>query len=185
MLAAEVTAFHEAGHAVAARLRGAVVHSVSLDPGLTTYSLARTKGQAPKVFRNGVMVGKLPEEPQAREPTEADAFIAFSGPWAAVRCRWTQPTLDRPDQHGNTFSTYLDAVLRKNTSDYETYSEAPKPPNAESLWSDELERHWPVIIVIARKLYPEHLDKQRFESNRQRWRKRRQTNRKRIPAGRT
>lgn len=160
MQAKLVTAFHEAGHAVAARLRSATVHSMQLDPGLMTYSLPRSKGSAPKLFRNGVQVAKRTEQLQARELTEADAFIAFAGPWAAVRCRWNLP-LDATDEHGNTFSTYLDAVLRTNTTDYATYLEAPKPAGIEQLWSHELERYRPVISVIAKKLYAEHRDRKR------------------------
>lgn len=178
MQARLVTAFHEAGHAVAARLRGATVHSMQLDPGLMTYSLPRSKGNAPKHFRNGVQVAKRPETQPAQEPTEIDGFTAFAGPWAAVRCRWNLP-LDATDEHSNTFSTYLDAVLRTNTSDYATYSQAPKTAGIEADWIAELERHWPIITVIARKLCAQHSEQQRCQANKQRWHARRRTKRAR------
>ncbi|WP_131811297.1 hypothetical protein [Mycobacterium kubicae] len=151
-----------------------------------TYSLPRFKEGALKLFRNGVQISQLPEQhQQARKLTEADGFIAFSGPWAAVRCRWNLP-LAATDEHGNTFSAYLDAVLRTNTSDYQTYSQAPKPAGIENDWSAELERHWPNISIIARKLYAEHIARQRWQAKKKRWRARRRAKRAKIvkPLGR-
>ncbi|GLD03395.1 hypothetical protein Mkiyose1088_52610 [Mycobacterium kiyosense] len=65
--------------------------------------------------------------------------------------------------------------MRTNTSDYESYSKAPKPVAIENDWHAELERHWPMISVIAKRLYTEYRDRKLRQANKQRWRARRRT----------
>lgn len=164
----EVTAYHEAGHAIAIRLRGGTVNSVTVEPGLTTYLMPH-KRQI--LWRNGVRV----KEPQEPEPLiEDDGFIAYAGSWAETRCRWTLPTVDAKDEHGHHFSEYVSAILEMNTSDYKHYQQATKAVGAEDGWSAELERHWPAIQLVAKRLYAEHMEQKRWRAQRRRWRARRQ-----------
>jgi hypothetical protein len=168
------TAYHEAGHAIAVQIRGGTVTSITIDPGLTSYEMPPQPNGVR--FRNGVMVNK----PEPQPVNKDDGFIAYAGSWAETRCRWTMPTLDTKDEHGHTFSTYVAAILRTNTSDYVAYQQAAKMVGAESLWSTQLERHWPAIQLVARRLYAEHLDHRRRQAQRRRWQARRRRHRSQV-----
>ena len=168
-----VTAHHEAGHATAVQMRGGTVQSITLVPGLTTFTLPTHRLFR---FRNGVRV----ENPQPPERNTADdAFIAFAGPWAATRCRWPMPTLDVPDEHGHSFGEYVTAILQENTSDFAAYQDADKPLGAEQLWTTELEQQWSHIKLAAGRMFAAHRDYQRRQREKRRRKVRRAVNRHR------
>jgi hypothetical protein len=164
------TAYHEAGHAIAVQLRGGAVTQITIEPGLTVFTLPR---EPQKLYRNGVRVA----DPQPYEPTQDDAFVAYAGPWAQERCHWRMPTLDVPDEHGNSFAQYVVARLEKNTTDHADYLAAPKPPDADELWSAELEQHWPRIQQVAQRMFAKQMDFRRRQINRQRSMTRQRINR--------
>jgi len=139
-----VTAVHEAGHAVAVELRGGKVSQITLEPGLTEFSLPR--GQ--KLFRNGVMIA----QPQPREPGESDAFVAFAGNWASARARF----LSTPSDQRQSFTAYVTPELKRNISDCQTYEAIELPEGIEERWHAELLDNWPKITTRAQKLLEEH-----------------------------
>jgi hypothetical protein len=71
------------------------------------------------------------------------------------------PTLDVPDEHGHSFGEYVTAILQENTSDYAAYQDADKPPDAEQLWTAELEQQWPRIQLVVRRMFAAHREHQR------------------------
>ncbi len=157
-----LTACHEAGHAIAVQMRGGTVTSITIDPGLTTYKMPHHRVIR---FRNGEMV-KNPQPPDRM--TADDGFIAYAGSWAETRCRWPMPTLDTRDEHGRTFSEYVAAILQMNTRDFATYQEAAKPPDAEQLWTAELEQQWPRIKLAAGRMFAAHREDQRRQVEKRR-----------------
>ena len=168
-----VTAHHEAGHAIAVQMRGGMVTSIQIDPGLTTYKMPHHRVIR---FRKGEMV-KNPQPPD--RTTADDGFIAYAGSWAETRCRWPMPTLDTHDEHGHSFGECVTAILQENTSDYAAYQEAAKPPDAEQHWSAELERQWPRIHLAAERMFAAHRDYQRRQVEKRRRKVLRALNRRR------
>lgn len=139
-----VTAIHEAGHAVAVELRGGKVSRITLEPGRTEFSLP--SGQ--KLFHNGVIIA----QPQPREPNQSDAFVAFAGNWSSARARF----LSTPDDQRQSFTAYVAAELKRNTSDRQTYEAIELPEGIEEGWHAELLNNWSKIIGRAQRLLEEH-----------------------------
>jgi hypothetical protein len=143
----QVTAHHEAGHAVAVLMRnGGQLHYVDINAsdewlGYTHYA------------------SKPPDR----------AFITFAGPWAEARTQWPLTDLDGVDGNGSTFDDYVGAAFLANIDgDAELYRDlynAEHPelrrfrPRLEQFWSrTELEKVWPVIQKVAQLLLSEGAD---------------------------
>jgi hypothetical protein len=138
-----VTAHHEAGHAVAAVMRGAgELRSVTIER--TDEYLGHTG------FRG--------------KPCDS-AFVTYAGPWAEARAQWPHPTLDGEDDDGCIFGDYVTGAFLLNAdgdgADYRRHcaddgallgGHAHLLGSREDVWSYELERQWPVIQQIAMRL---------------------------------
>ncbi|BBY08113.1 M50 family metallopeptidase [Mycobacterium noviomagense] len=160
-----LTAHHEAGHAVAALLRGGgELKSMTIEP--TADYAGCTWSRSKAVDR---------------------AFIVYAGPWAEARVRWNGPTLDDFDEDGLDFNDHLMTAFLRNPDDRAAYKEAggggdpfqhtigqmlPSAGSAdrdsladflrqqaaqlgidmahpEQVWTAELERVWPAICEVA------------------------------------
>ncbi|MFN3004594.1 hypothetical protein [Mycolicibacterium wolinskyi] len=130
-----ITTHHEAGHAVAASMRGGSEPvSVTIEP--TDGHLGYTR-----------WCGK---------PCD-NAFITFAGPWAEARAQWPLPILDGEDTDGATFADYIAAAwLRNRDGDAADYQRATQVDREllgdhydevarESIWQLQLERQWSAI----------------------------------------
>ena len=138
----EIVAHHEAGHAVAAVMRGgSLLLSVELSPG------------GPE--RDGIT--------WARAKQFDSAFMSWSGPWAEARYQWGERALDAEDEDGATFSDYVagvflaggrdDAGAIRQSRRAEPYQvPAELIAASERVWSMELERAWPAVQEVARLL---------------------------------
>ncbi|MCV7176136.1 hypothetical protein [Mycolicibacterium sphagni] len=139
-----LTAQHEAGHAVAALLRGGGdLVSVTIEP---TAKYAGHTGFRSKVFDS--------------------AFITYAGPWAEARCQWPDGLdLESEDDDGLTFDDYVMGAWLRNPDDWADYEAACAadvtafgyPADLlhfrETAWCRELEGGpWPVIQQIAELL---------------------------------
>jgi hypothetical protein len=148
-----LTAHHEAGHTVAAMLRGGgEVVSITIDADTAT----RCAGSA--------AIGHIHFRVKACD----EEFVTYAGPWAKARAQWHEPTLDAEDDDGYVFADYvsgaflynsdgdladltrLRADLRRLWADPSQFATAVKA--AEAVWSHELERRWPVIEAVAAML---------------------------------
>jgi hypothetical protein len=135
----EVTAHHEAGHAVAVVMRGGQLHYIDLTAtdeyrGYTHFSSKSCDS----------------------------AFIIYGGLFAEARVKWPLADLDGEDDDGCTFPNYVWGALSANIDgDNEAYKAAldsesaaaelaPFQPRREQVWRKELERVWPVIREVAR-----------------------------------
>ena len=141
-----LTACHEAGHAVAAVLRGGTFDCISIEPTVTRDGFIHTRGV---------------------KACDAE-FVIFAGPWADARADWPALTLDRVDGDGSTFDDYLTASMRANANDLRQYvperdipfellftagREVPQIPLArDQSWYVELETCWPTIQLVASML---------------------------------
>ena len=94
-----LTACHEAGHAVAAVLRGGTFDSISIEPTVTRDGFIHTRGV---------------------KACDAE-FVKFAGPWAGARADWPALPLDGVDGDGSTFDDYLRASMRANANDLRQY----------------------------------------------------------------
>jgi hypothetical protein len=128
------TAHHEAGHAVAAVMRGGDVHHLKLgDP--TDAGLLDVDRESIGVTRNTSDSWNVP-------------FVAFAGPWAQWRHRketgetedWdlVWDWLDAGSDNG------WDPLGDYTLMDYDNLTEAQI-----ALWIEELEPHWPAIVAVA------------------------------------
>jgi hypothetical protein len=141
----ELTAHHEAGHAVAVLMRGAgQLHYIDLNAtdeylGYTHY---------------------------ASKPCDS-AFITYAGVWAEARAQWPLADLDAEDDDGCTFNDYvLGAFLANIDGDaepYRTLMDADPLPvefqrRREQCWDQELEREWTVIQTVAQLLLADSAD---------------------------
>jgi hypothetical protein len=138
-----VTAHHEAGHVVAAVMRGeGELRSVTIDR--TDEYLGHTG------FRG--------------KPCDS-AFVTYAGLWAEARAQWPHPALDGEDDDGCIFGDYVTSAFFLNTdgdgADYLRHraddaallgDHAHLLESREDVWSYELEREWPVIQQIATRL---------------------------------
>jgi hypothetical protein len=139
-----LTACHEAGHAVAALMRGeGDVVSITIEP--TPDYLGYTHYRA--------------------KPCDW-GFITYAGPWAEARAHWLMPDLDGEDDEGCIFADYLvGAWMYNNDGDGAAYRAAEDAEIAmlgefgdqfaqlegarEQVWWRELEDRWPVIQQVA------------------------------------
>lgn len=148
----QLTAIHEAGHAVAAVLRGGTFDVISIEPTVTRDGFIRT-----------------------REVAACDyPFVIFAGPWAEARVQWPARPLDGVDDDGRTFGQYVEDALLSNASDLRVYEpdtdiafehlcadmfdDGPPPPvpgPRDPSWNDELETCWPTIQWAADMLMNE------------------------------
>ncbi len=149
-----ITACHEAGHAVAALMRGGgEITSITIEPtaDYLGYTWTRIK------------------------PFDR-AFIIYAGPWAEARAQWTDPTFDGCDGDGCLFEDLVTAAfLRNYDGDATEYKQAldydpaeiarragvfdelarrsgQEIPDREEMWSRQLECAWPVIQQLAVRL---------------------------------
>lgn len=152
-----ITAHHEAGHAVAALMRGGgECHRITIEPTETHWGMTRT----------------------TVKPFVDDAgFSTFAGPWADARVRWpAELPFDECDEDGCTFADLITEVFVNDADgDLEQYEAvwesdrvqiAPREGKLalpegfspmteewyEAKWSDELEQVWPVIQALATRL---------------------------------
>ena len=144
----QLTAIHEAGHAVAAVRRGGTFDAISIEPTITRDGFVHTRG---------VSAADYP-------------FVIFAGPWAEARADWGARSFDDVDGDGHTFADYLKASMGANASDLRDYvperdipsellysefgwNEVPEIPLArEQSWYAELEICWPTIQSVANML---------------------------------
>src|SRR4051812_27525150 len=147
--AAWTAACHEAGHAVAAVLRGGNIRSVTIVP-TTDYS-------GHTWWRGHAWDGP---------------FISYAGPWAEARAAWPAhlPTDDDPEQAddaGCMFSDYVCAALAGAGCDdwvdvvnsvrrtqralvqADPTFDVDLLANSEKVWRHELEEAWPLIVTLA------------------------------------
>ena len=149
-----LTAFHEAGHAVAALMRGG--------SSLLSVSLSDTHGEGITWHRSHVW-----DQP----------FIAYAGPWAEARYEWGDRPLDDLNDDGCTFEDELAGCLFQGGSDdsvvidralglgsiaAELGLDAGNPDAVnrlreiaaarESVWQMELERAWLAVCAVAPRL---------------------------------
>lgn len=139
-----VTAYHEAGHAVAAGMRGG--------SELRSVSLLATPGAGLTVHRShGWDKG----------------FIAYAGPWAEARATWPLADLTGCDDDGLTFDDYIAGVLSSQPDDARVIAAAEHQMRellaatgrvqelvaaTEATWNAELEAVWPQISDLANRL---------------------------------
>ena len=148
-----ITGCHEAGHAVAALMRGGgEITSITIKSTPTT---SGTPG-------NG--------------SSHLTARYHLRGPWAEARAQWTDPTFDGCDGDGCLFEDLVTAAfLRNYDGDATEYKQAldrdpaeiarragvfdelarrsgEEIPDREEMWSRQLECAWPVIQQLAVRL---------------------------------
>ncbi|MEB3023924.1 M50 family metallopeptidase [[Mycobacterium] crassicus] len=143
-----LTAHHEAGHAVAAVMRGGTqLHYVNVIQDGDTLGFTHYSGRRCD-----------------------EAFIAYAGPWAEARAQWPISDLNDEDDDGCTFPDYVTGAFLTNIDgDAEAYQSALKaellgPPDPELLtaregiWGRELQRAWPVVQQVAQLLAADGAD---------------------------
>lgn len=133
-----LTAHHEAGHAVAALMRGGgELLSITIEPTAQYAGFTRTRHQIWDA-----------------------AFVTFAGPWAEARATWGPRALDDIDDDGCCFGDYVTEAWFNNLhGDGQTYQDnligesafglARDPAEREDWWSTELDDRWPVIQAVA------------------------------------
>jgi len=130
-------ACHEAGHAVAAYVRGGSVDSMTIKPdgdhlGLTVTTLENASDRS---------------------------FAIYAGLWAETRLVWPLPTLEG-ECYGRTFedcielarltNPYGDGELYVQSLAFEEYEGGLFVRDArEWTWNEELENYWPAIKAVA------------------------------------
>ena len=149
-----LAAYHEAGHAVAALMRGG--------SSLLSVTLSDTHGAGITWHRSHVW---------------DQAFIAYAGPWAESRYQWGDRPQDDLDDDGFTFDDVLGGCLLSGGADdanvidqglsvdsiaAEMGVQADAPGIAdqlqqiatarESVWQIELQQAWPAIYGVAARL---------------------------------
>ena len=149
-----LTAFHEAGHAVAALMRGG--------SSLLSVSLSVAHGEGITWHRSHVW---------------DQAFIAYAGPWAEARYEWGDRPLDDLDDDGCTFDEVIaGCTLAGGAGDAPIIDQGLSPEGIaaelgadsgsadvadqlreiaaarESTWRMELERVWPTVGTVAARL---------------------------------
>lgn len=138
-------ACHEAGHAVAADLRGGTVRSIAikqpgLNPGHTDIRWSSTHDKR----RN-------------------TAFVAFAGPWAEARASWTaDDPIWADDASRRAFDEAVGEAFRENPDDFNLYEpdealadaflggSRQLPTARDPRWHLELEALWPAMQKLAR-----------------------------------
>jgi hypothetical protein len=140
-----INACHEAGHAIAALMRGGEIDSVSIEPTDETLGLTR------------ITVNEM-----------YGSFVIYAGVWAEARSQWPLPTLDGVND-GKLFEDYVERAWMTNlhgqggVGDGELYiwALAEEEDNGllfdregrEIIWGrEDLESHWPAIQAVAEML---------------------------------
>lgn len=143
----EAVAHHEAGHAVAATMRG--------DGAFTGLDLEATRE------RDAITYTRT-------KPCDVP-FVAYAGPWAEARATWGDRPLDGQDDDGATFPDYIAAAFlmggHDDLEDMKRHDLLPADPpdgwtggldawrkvpqTRERLWGEELEYAWPTIRAVA------------------------------------
>ena len=90
-----IAAHHEAGHAVAAVMRGGST--------LTSVTLSETEHGHGSTW--------------ARQHQWDTGFLTYGGPWAEARCKWGDRPLDGEDEDGATFPDAVTGVFLEQPSD--------------------------------------------------------------------
>jgi hypothetical protein len=128
------TAHHEAGHAVAAVLRGGDVQHLKIGDPTDAGLLDADRG----------LVGVTR---QTSEPCNVP-FMAFAGPWA----EWRLGT-ETGDNEGWDLVCWLDCDAAGNMgdplSDYTLMDYDNLTEDQIALWVKELRPHWPAIVAVA------------------------------------
>lgn len=142
----DIAAHHEAGHAVAATMRG--------DSSVTSVELGEMHG-------TGLT--------WTRSKGFDSAFVAWAGPWAEARFIWPDgQDLTTVDEQGRTFLEVVDIALGLQPADHapvvaeESRLATIQPPEGMEhqallrdqyrVWSDELHGVWPAIRWVAEAL---------------------------------
>lgn len=143
-----ITAHHEAGHAVAAVMRG----------GSTLRSVTLSKRPGEGVTWMNAHVWD-------------SGFQSYAGPWAEARHLWTEPTLAGIDEQGRSFDDLIAEVLFMQPSDALAVDDDDRAQrsllqrsglpahkvesmmeNRRKVWTLELEAVLPAIREVARML---------------------------------
>ena len=149
--AMELAAYHEAGHVVAAKLRGHEPYSVEID--------AEGRGMTRTHFRGDFDI----------------PFHVYAGPWAEVRHEWElakkAPGYPDMDEDGLTFNDYYTMKLLvehgHNHGDFPMLDQYRREGTindvTEKVWDKELEWCWPMIVedaalILAGKWEPKDED---------------------------
>lgn len=136
-----LTAFHEAGHAVAVILRSGTIIAIAIRPdgGETHHGATDHYGA-----------------------DWANPFIAYAGPWAEARVQWSRGDIGATTSDGRTFKDFVRLAF-EGSADAATYAAylpheeawSQDPPTFEAKtarWDEELEDHWSVIRAVAAEL---------------------------------
>lgn len=104
-----LTAHHEAGHAVAALMRGdGELRSITIEPTAAYLGHTGYRGK----------------------PCDA-AFVTYAGPWAEARAQWPLPTLEGEDDDGLAFEDYVSGAFPLNADgDGEDFRRAKEADSA-------------------------------------------------------
>lgn len=140
-----LTAYHEAGHAVASAMRG----------DSTLVSAMLTDGSS---LHRGIT--------HHRSKRVDWPFIAWAGPWAQAKAAWNADTED--ERWGLEFADYLagafldggrdDAAavaahrLELNGMGLDAATARALAANTELIWAQEMEQAWPAVVAVARTL---------------------------------
>ena len=144
----ELTAHHEAGHAVATVLRRGKITSININ-------LDRTRGEHGETWTSAMQ--------------HDQSFITYAGPWAEARSQWTGANLDDVDDGGCTFSDRLATCFELNQYDLalynlcvEKYDRGWNPLLSQhdlaeraADWSRQFETLWPIMCQVAQLLLAE------------------------------
>lgn len=130
------TAYHEAGHAVAAVLRGGTVQHLKLAAGLSDGGLLDADLESIGVTRHTSASWDVP-------------FISFAGPWA----QWRHGTETGHEEYHMDLSEWLDLSesldLDDPHGDYALMDYDNLTGAQIDVWIRELDRLWPVIAAVA------------------------------------
>ncbi|CAM3829609.1 M50 family metallopeptidase [Tsukamurella strandjordii] len=147
----DLAAHHEAGHAMAAVMRGgSSLRAASIDLDRPGHGLTR--------FRSA----------------QWDfGFIAYAGPWAEARFKWGDRPLDERDEDDCEFSGYVVGVLVNQPDDATAWRSWLHAPEQESLrkaladqgmtfapevgWERDLEAVWTQIQALATRIHAREL----------------------------
>lgn len=137
-----IAATHEAGHAVAACMRGGSL--------LRSVHLGQTHGTGLTILR-----GKVWDQP----------FFTWAGCWAEARLAWGAKPVELPylrydNADGVDWDDTLTGVFLSQPDDAEMVGVVD--PRTEAVWCLEMERAWPTVQTVADRLLAEGKITSRF-----------------------